>query len=441
MRRQTIVAAGIILLAGLTAQGAVPATLPGISVQFNPAAPTSTDALTVTLSGVWPDGCVPEAFLVQSIPGDSIWIDLLLPGWDAKGDCEAQLCLQVLTPWQLSDAVQAVSAGSYDVFVRAISCDETGDYEQVATLSVTPGVGGPLSGSFAPGESIVLLEDDPIGGPGLKAGQAGTVVCCDSEDCSGSILVKWDFWTNGKLEPIQCANAAETLYPPNSAIWVNSDQVLLGRHFSQCGTIRQSLEGCVYFEADDGKTYNVISWPGLYSALNGSGAVQFDDRVRVQGLLNTTAPGPGEIRLCPQQDGDIYQSTISLCAAAEPEPKPEPEPEPKPDPEPKPGPDSIMINIGGNALLLQQVPASPGSYAGCADLTVVLNFQAQLSVKITPAPGVGGTWTGTLNPDILGPGEVTTELCIEVVDLDISSLPPGSNIQVATVTLLAAPAP
>ena len=87
----------------------------------------------------------------------------------------------------------------------------------------------------------------------------------------------------------------------------------------------------------------------------------------------------------------------------------------------------------------QQVPMSPGSYAGCADITVQLNFQAQLSVDITPAAGVGGTWTGTLNPDIIGPGEVTTELCIEVVNLNIGSLPPGTN-QVAPVTLLAAPA-
>lgn len=441
MRRRNTLLPGLVLLVAISAQGAVPATLPGTSVQFTPAAPTSADPLTLALSGTWPNACVPETFQVQVLSGDSIWIDLLLPGWDAKDDCKPPLCSQVLTPWQLSGPIQAIAPGSYDVFVRAVDCEEEGNYELVTSLVVAPGLGGSLPDHYVPGERVVLLEDDPFSGPGLGAGRAGTVICCDTADCSGSILVSWDLWDNGKLEAIQCANAGETLYPANSAIWIDPQQVLLGRHFNQCGTIQMGLEGCVDFEADDGHTYNVMSSPGLYSALTG-GAIQFGDRVRVRGLLNTVPPGPADIRLCGQQDGDIFHPTITLCPDGEPvpEPKPEPEPEPKPDPEPGPGPDSILINIGGNPLLLQQVVNSPGSYSGCADLTVELNFQAQLSVKITPAPGVGGTWTGTLNPDILGPGKVTTELCIEVVDLDISSLPPGNNIQVATVTLLAAPA-
>ncbi|HPC96550.1 MAG TPA: hypothetical protein PLU87_16500 [Sedimentisphaerales bacterium] len=438
MKRRSILAAGIIALWALSVQGAVPATLPTITIQFNPSSPTSADTLTLTLSGTWPNACVPQTFLVQVVPGDSIRIDLLLPGWDSKGKCEPPLCLQVLTPWQLNGAIPALSAGSYDVFIRATDCEEAGAYRQVTTLTVTPGTGGPLSDSFAPGERVVLLESDPPGGFGLAAGQAGTVICCDSEDCSGSVLVSWDLWADGKLEPIECANGAETLYPPNSAIWINPNRVLLGRHFNQCGTIRKDLEGCISFEADDGRTYNVIAWPGLYSTLDGGGTIQFDDRVRLRGLLNTTPPGPDELRLCPQQDGDVFHPTLSPCSPAdvEPEPKPEPEPEPKPEPEP----DSILISIAGNPLLLQQVPSSPGSYAGCANITVELNFHAQLSVRITPAAGVGGTWTGTLDPDILGPGTVTTELCIEVVDLDTGSLPPGKDVQVATVTLLAAPA-
>ncbi len=441
MRRKVMVFTVVALLGALSAQGSVPATLPEIAVEFAPEAPSSADELTLTLSGQWPNACTPVALHVQVVPSDSLWIDLLLPGWDAKGECEPPVCLQVLTPWQRSGPVQALAPGSYDVFARAVSCDETGDYEQIATLTVVPGVGGPLGGPIAPGERIVLLEDDPPGAPGLKAGHAGTVICCDTKDCSGHILVSWDFWTDGKLDSLQCANATETLYPTGSATWIDPDEVRLGRHFNQCGTLQKGLEGCIQFEADDGNVYNVVGGSGLYATLDGSGAVQFGDRVRVRGLLNTTPPRPDELRLCLQLDGDILHPTITLCPGGEPEPKPEPEPDPKPDPDPKPGPDSIVINISGNPLALQQVPGSPGSYAGCADLTIVLNFQAQLSVQITPGPGVGGTWTGTLDPDILGPGEVTTELCIEVVDLDISSLPPGNNVQVATVTLLAAPAP
>ncbi len=448
MKRQAVVAAGLVLLAALSVQGAVPATLPEIAAQFTPASPTSDDTLTLALAGTWPNSCVPQTFHVQIVPGDSIWIDLLLPGWDMKGDCEPLMCLQVLTAWQLTGPVQALPAGTYDVFLRAVDCEEAGAYHTIAVLSVAPGSGGPLSEQFAPGERIVLLEDNPPGGFGMLAGQAGTVICCDSEDCSGNLLVSWDLWTNGKLEPVPCANAAETLYPPNSAVWMNPQQVRLGRHFNQCGTIRKGLEGCVYLEADDGKTYNVIASGEMYLALDGGGAVAFDERVRVRGLLNTTPPRPDELRLCPQEDGDVFHPTISLCGPADPDPKPDPDPDPKPDPdpdpkpdpEPGPGPGSIVINVGGNPLMLQLVPGSTASYAGCADITVQLNFQAQLSVSVTPAAGVGGTWTGTLNPDIIGPGEVTTELCIEVVGLNIGALPPGSNVQVATVTLMAAPA-
>jgi len=450
MERRRIAAVGLVLLAALSAHGAVPATLPEMVAQFTPVSPTSADTLALTLSGTWPNSCVPQTFRVMVVSGDSLWIDLLLPGWDLGSDCEPLMCLQVLSDWELTGPVPALPAGSYDVFARAVDCEEAGQYVQIGVLPVAPGVDGPLSERFAPGERIVLLEDDPFGGFGLKAGQAGTVICCDSEDCSGNILVSWDLWTNGKLEPVPCANAGETLYPANSAIWMDPEQVRFGRHFNQCGTIRKDLQGCVHFEANDGKTYNVIASDDMYLALDGGGAVAFDGRVRVRGLLNTTPPRPDELRLCLQQDGDIFHPTISLCPQAgpapdpnskpDPDPEPEPKPDPDPDPDPTPGPDSIMINIGGNPLMLQLISGSTASYAGCADITVQLNFQAQLSVEITPADGVGGTWTGTLNPDIIGPGEVTTELCIEVVDLNVGAIGPGKDIQVATVTLMAAPA-
>jgi ABC-type transport system substrate-binding protein len=123
MRRRNTLLPGLVLLGALSAQGAVPATLPGTSVQFTPAAPTSADPLTLALSGTWPNACVPETFQVQVLSGDSIWIDLLLPGWDAKDDCKPPLCSQVLTPWQLSGPIQAIAPGSYDVFVRAVDCE------------------------------------------------------------------------------------------------------------------------------------------------------------------------------------------------------------------------------------------------------------------------------------------------------------------------------
>jgi hypothetical protein len=284
---------------------------------------------------------------------------------------------------------------------------------------------------FTAGERVVLLQDAPPGGVDLMSGHGGTVVCGDPSDGTGDILISWDFWVNGKADMTRCIDAETVLFPPNSAIWVDPQQVLIGRHFNQCGTIREGLEGCIYLEAEDGQDYNLVAPADLYLALSQGGTLQFGDPVQVHGLFNNTPPGPGMIRLCPQLDGDLYHPIVSPC--------PEPDPKPDPDPDPKPGPDEIVIGIGGNALVLAK--SSGNTYTGCTMLTLELNFRALLSVEITPGAGVGGTWSGTLDPDTIGPGEVTTQLCVTVEDLDISGLSPGSDVQIATVSLFAVPAP
>lgn len=429
----------LVALLAAWSQAAVPVTLPEIAVQVAPKNPTSTDILSLTLSGIWPDSCTPVGLEVQVIGGDSVWIDLLLPGWDTKGDCDPLMCLQVLTPWELAEMIAPLAAGDYDVFVRAVACEGSGSYEQISGLRVEPGAGGPLPDHFARGERVVLLEDEPSGGPGLLAGHAGTVVCCDPNDCSAGLLISWDLWANGKADLSRCPDIASVLYPPVSAIWVDPSRVLIGRHFNQCGTIRRGLEGCVQLETDDGKTYNLVAAGQLYGALDRAGGFQFDDQVRVQGLLNTTPPGPGVLRICPQFDGDIYHPIVLPCPKGEPGPDPDPGPDPGPDP--KPEPDQIVIGLGENAITLIKDPGGSGlTYSGCVDLDLELNFKAQLSVEITPAVGVVGTWTGTLSPEVIGPGSATTTLCVTVEDLDISTLPPGKGVQIAVVSLFAVPA-
>ena len=517
MKRHGMIALGLILLLSLPLQAAVPPVLPQIDLTVTPENPTSSENLSLTLSGNWFDSCVPEGFDLQVLSGDSIWIDLLLPGWNTKGDCEPAACLQVVTPWQLTRGIEPLSPGTYDVFLRALACQEVGDYEQIGVVTVE--AGGPLSsGRFSRGERVVLLQDDPPGGTGLKIGQAGTVVCCDPNDCSAGILVSWDLWAGAKTDPFSCPDIVPALYPINSALWLNPSQVLIGRQFSQCGYIRKGLEGCVYFESDDGHAYNVISSPEQYLALDGKGSLQFDDHVRLRGLLNATPPALDEIRLCPQREGDIYHPIISLCpqggsnccgGAFKPGDRvvvltddpvgpgglpavglpagtlgtvvccnsddplypiivswdkwtgggvgdaPCAQVSSYPpeslwsmgcdqiapaDDGPGTKPSEIVISISGNALVLKQSAQNPTTYSGCADLDLELNYQAQISAEVVPAPGVSGTWTATLSPDIVGPGAVTTQLCVQVVDFDAGTLPPGTT-QVATVTLYGVPIP
>ena len=103
-------------------------------------------------------------------------------------------------------------------------------------------------------------------------------------------------------------------------------------------------------------------------------------------------------------------------------------------------PAPIVINIGGNPLTLTPDPNSPGpgfSFSGCASTTVQLKSQSMLSVQVTPASGVGGTWTGTVTPSIAGPRTVTVQVCVQVVNLDVSTLPSDNSVQVATLTIYA----
>lgn len=506
----------VALFLAASLQAAIPPTMPEISLAVSPEEPTSADPISLTLSTTWPNSCVPEGFQVNFLGDFTIGIDLLLPGWDTKGDCEDLICLPVLTPWQQTKVIESLSPGDYDVFLRPIACQETGPYEQIGTFSVQP------RGRFLRGERVVLLQDEVEGGDGLTAGQAGTVICFDSNGASDSVLISWDLWAQGKDEKHSCEDeVAPILYPPNSGLWVDPDMVLIGRQFNWCGTIRKGLEGCVYFESDDGQTYNVMLPAELYAALDGKeGTIRFGDYVRLRGLLNQTPPAPDEIRICPQHDGDIYHPILTPCptdkadccgslyqsgdrvvlltdnpvgpdglpaiglpagslgtvvccsdrhplfpvlvswdnwehggkvdtsacpaqAAAYPEQSlwlmACDQIAPAPPDEPKNGPDEIIIDIGGSPLVLKQDPQNPDAYAGCMTLTLELNFQAQLSVQIFPAPGVGGDWTGTLSPDVVGPGLVSTELCVQVENLNVSALPPGFQ-QVATVSLLAAPA-
>jgi hypothetical protein len=159
-----------------------------------------------------------------------------------------------------------------------------------------------------PGDRVVLLQDDPPGGEGLIAGRSGTIVCCANANCSGDILVSWDFWANSKVDTSDCSGDAPETIPPNSAVWINPDEVLIGRAFDQDGTILIDNAGYIYFDADDGFTYNVVGGGALDILLTQKDAqITLGDRVRIQGLLSTTSSIPDY----PLRDGGIYHPILS----------------------------------------------------------------------------------------------------------------------------------
>lgn len=103
----------------------------------------------------------------------------------------------------------------------------------------------------------------------------------------------------------------------------------------------------------------------------------------------------------------------------------------------------LTVCIGGNCIKLlpdPNVPASAYAYIGYTNVGIELNFKGKLSVTVTPTSPAGGTWTGWVVPDVVGPGAVTVQLWVRVEDLDISALPGGTkNVQVAEVKLFVVP--
>jgi hypothetical protein len=113
---------------------------------------------------------------------------------------------------------------------------------------------------------------------------------------------------------------------------------------------------------------------------------------------------------------------------------------------PGPGDDiDLTICIGGNCISLQpdpNVPISSYTYIGHTTLSLEMNFKGQLSAVVTATSPAGGTWTGWLVPDIVGPGLVTTQLWVKGENLNIAALPGGSkSVQVAAVELYVVPVP
>ncbi len=526
----------VAMLASVPAMAVIPVPLPSLNFEVSPSNPSPSQDFSVTVKGMWPDACPPISLEAKADPNtETMRIDLLLPGY-FDPNCDEEDCGTESSSWELvADSVGPFPAGRYEVQVRAVDCNETGEYEKTSfVIQIGPG-GGNGNGDggggqqpgrrFARGERVVLLADDPI--TGLSAGRAGTIVCCDNADCAGRVLVSWDFFAAGRDDATNCVDSSFLAFPTGSVTWVDTRAMMLGRPFNACGVIRKGLEGCIYFEADDGRDYAVFDSGDLYTELDTTGGVDFDDRVRLRGVIDTTVPDPNTIRICPARDGDIYHPILSECRRVEVgccggelfpgdrvtlrvnNPR-EPGGTGAPDLMSGAtgtvvccggtygsewvfvswddwtdgvnadascdsniiayvrnsgwwvlcdqidltggggggngnGGDGYVVRVGSNALRLQsenpQGPLSAQNLSGCTNATVESNFRVQLSVEVSASSAAGGTWTGTITPDVIDPGTTVVEICVRGENVDLTAVPPGANRQLANVSVFGVPAP
>lgn len=92
------------------AQGG-PGDIPGepAEVLIVPQVPTATEAIEITVKGLWPDGCVPE-YEQHQIVDSRIVVTVAPSQW--------VVCGQVVTPWSFDITIAALPVADYQVEVQ-----------------------------------------------------------------------------------------------------------------------------------------------------------------------------------------------------------------------------------------------------------------------------------------------------------------------------------
>jgi len=275
--------------------------------------------------------------------------------------------------------------------------------------------------AFAPGDLVVLLKDNPPACPELRAGQVGTIVCRGDVIRPSEFLVSWTSHNDGVWVADACGAAEPAIFPPGSAVWIDPNEVPLGRPFDECGTLRKTLEGCILLEAETGRLYNLLPAGELSQTLDAASEIQYGDRVRVRGLINTTVPGSDEVHICPQADGDVHHPFITLDTTAEEV-------------------DCCTATIGDRIIQLHRDPEVPNRLFGHVTVTLQLDFRGRLAVDVTPATMAGGTWQGVAVPEPVGPGTARVRILVQAEGVNLSELSSAGDIPVAEVALVVLPA-
>jgi hypothetical protein len=197
-----------------------------------------------------------------------------------------QITITGLTPGQ-----------NYCFAVKAYNATGESDYSAQDCATVSSQI---VTCSYAVGDRVVLLVDNPREATNLPAGTCGTVLCTDSADPELPVLVSWDSWSGGYNRDQYC-DYPPPRYPNNSAYWMACDQIAPGctqGYFNQCGVLVR-VGDCVFFDADGGGRYLLFDYYDF----------EVGDRVRVRDLLIS----PCLTVVCSPPDGCINYAIVSYC--------------------------------------------------------------------------------------------------------------------------------
>jgi hypothetical protein len=104
---------------------------PPSNVEISPQNPTCSDIIAITLSGEWPDGCIPNASSIWTYDNNIYFVVYCnyLPG---------TVCPTIITPWQRTESLCPRPLGRYTVYTYLVGVPGIGEeYTQIAEFIVT----------------------------------------------------------------------------------------------------------------------------------------------------------------------------------------------------------------------------------------------------------------------------------------------------------------
>jgi len=115
---------------------------PPPNIKIVPQNPTSSDVIEITLSGQWPDTCIPSSLPIL-VTGNDIYFTVISD--------DSEVCGDAITPWSITQSVGPLSPGTYRVYASL----DRGPW----TLMTQFGVSGPVETRtyfFDPNRSTVV---------------------------------------------------------------------------------------------------------------------------------------------------------------------------------------------------------------------------------------------------------------------------------------------
>ena len=121
------------------------------AIIINPETPAADEKITLTLSGLWDDSCVPSLAEVQ-LDGNKLYIEIYRPPLMGP-------CLAVISDWKITKTIDPLDAGEYEIFVRFRNLTE---YEFFLSFDVSV---DPDNGYWPPMAVIVKPANPKPGQP------------------------------------------------------------------------------------------------------------------------------------------------------------------------------------------------------------------------------------------------------------------------------------